>query len=111
VRDYLYIDDCVDGYLAVAEYTRRTHGHWAFNLAGGEPISVLGLVKLIQAQAAHTHSITVQDPIILGERGDGEIPEQVLDCLRAKSVLGWSPKFSLTEGIDQMLARVGHNWD
>jgi len=44
-------------------------------------------------------------------QGDGEIPNQYLDCSKARRELGWSPRFgfegALEETIDWYRARLG----
>lgn len=95
VRDYFYVLNAVDGYMKLAEMMPddRVNGE-AFNFGYGEPVSVLELVDEILELVGR------QDlrPIILNEASN-EITDQYLDCSKAKSTLGWEPKFGRREGL------------
>jgi len=94
VRDYLFIEDAVAAYCAVANASFMSlSSPEAFNFSGGQPISVLELVKKIISKTTKLAS-----PEIRGTR-TGEIQTQVLDCSKAHSVLGWTPIYSLDLGL------------
>lgn len=105
VRDYLYIDDAVDGYLTLAQFL-HTDGAWvrkslaegvAFNFAG-QSANVLDIVRLISATMRYA-----KEPVILGQALD-ETPILLLDDMRTRDLLGWEPKVSLPAGIDATIA-------
>lgn len=98
VRDYLYIDDAVEGYLAVSRYLQNEGTLAAFNFSGGEAVSVRQLVALAD-QAAHEIGLAPnEEPIVLGKRL-GEIRFQALNTHLARNLLRWSPKVSLLDGL------------
>jgi CDP-glucose 4,6-dehydratase len=44
------------------------------------------------------------EPTVLNEAGrDSEIPVQYLDSTRARTVLGWSPKYSFSDGLSRTI--------
>ncbi len=97
-RDYMYIKDAVDGYLALAENLHRKEvlGE-AFNFGTGIPISVLELYnKIIKIMGKKVK------PKILGT-AKNEIDRQYLDPQKAISLLGWKPKYSLDEGLKETI--------
>ncbi len=96
-RDFLYIEDAVDGYLTLAEHIDRVKGE-AFNFSSGEPISVLDLMKAI----IRVYGKEVI-PKILGD-ARGEIDVQYLANQKAANVLGWHPKHTLDQGIAKSIA-------
>lgn len=105
VRDYLYIDDAVAGYLTLAQVL-HTEGNWvrkslaegvAFNFAG-QSANVLDIVRLISATMHCT-----KEPVVLGQAMD-ETPVLLLDDMRTRDLLGWEPKVSLADGIDATIA-------
>jgi CDP-glucose 4,6-dehydratase len=118
VRDYLYVDDAVEAYLAVHTYlrvlpydrvTRRgpSPPQHAFNFAGGEPTSVAAVLELVLEAARW---IGLPSPTRVTHRNvrNGEIREQVLDWTLASSLLGWMPRVTLREGLRRTLdAAVG----
>jgi nucleoside-diphosphate-sugar epimerase len=95
-RDYVFLDDLVAALIATIE---KPAGHRVFNIGSGVSHSVAEVIDTIQA-AAGTHLAVVSDD----EPRDNEIPDVRADITRAQTVLGWSPRYSLAEGIARMLA-------
>lgn len=97
-RDYLYIKDAVAGYLTLAENLHRPEVRGqAFNFSSGKPVSVLELVNLI----AKTYGSDIR-PKILGQ-AKNEIDRQFLANGKARTVLGWSPQYSLEAGMKETI--------
>ncbi|MFA5337139.1 MAG: NAD-dependent epimerase/dehydratase family protein [Candidatus Omnitrophota bacterium] len=97
-RDYVYVDDIVDGYLLIAEKMNKLGlAGEAFNLSNENPISVLGLVKEI-------YKISKQKPKyrILSE-AQHEIRDQYLSSVKARKILGWKAKHSLEGGLTKTI--------
>ncbi len=97
LRDYIYIEDAVDAYLTLAQALDREEIRGeAFNFGTEEPISVLDLVqKIIDISGKRELK-----PKILG-KGENEIKEQYLSCVKANSILGWEAKYPLDEGLQK----------
>src|SRR5438093_8553864 len=95
VRDYIYVADVVDAYLAVAEALDRpdVNGE-AFNFASGAQVSVLEMVKAI----AKLMGSQQPEPRVLNI-AKNEIKEQRLSTEKAKRVLGWKARVSLDDGL------------
>jgi CDP-glucose 4,6-dehydratase len=93
-RDYLFLGDVVDGYLAVADHLPDVAGE-AFNLGTETPISVLELVERIVAIIGDA-----PPPTVLGT-ATNEIDAQSLASRKADVVLGWRPATSLDDGLAQ----------
>ena len=100
VRDYLYVQDAVRAYLALAEQMDRpgVPGE-AFNFGMDDPKSVLEIVQTIITVSGRTDL----KPVVL-DNAPNEIPAQYLDSRKAKRMLGWSPGYSLDEGVRETLA-------
>ena len=95
VRDYIYIADVVDAYLAVAEALDRPEvAGQAFNFASGAQVSVLEMVKAI----AKLMGGQLPEPRVLNI-AKNEIKEQRLSTDKAKRVLGWKARVSLDDGL------------
>jgi CDP-glucose 4,6-dehydratase len=95
-RDYLYVDDAVDAYLAVAASLDRPELHGrAWNAGWGRPVSVLDVVRtLISVSGAAV------EPDVRGEGVPaGEIDRQYLDSSAIRAELGWEPKWDLERGL------------
>lgn len=97
VRDYFFVRDAVEAYLALAErlHEPKFHGE-AFNFGTEQPMSVLELVALI----TRTMQRPDLEPVILNE-ANHEIPRQFLDCSKARAWLGWKPHRTLEQGLGE----------
>jgi CDP-glucose 4,6-dehydratase len=95
-RDYLYIEDAVSAYLAIAESLDDPANHGrAWNAGQGIAISVRELVDKLIAISG----VDVQ-PDIQGEgTPHAEIDRQYLDSTAIREELGWQPQWSLDDGL------------
>lgn len=96
IRDYLYVEDAVDAYLAVAESLAAgdTVAGEGINFSYEQPVSVVEIVEHILAAMGRRDL----RPEILNEASN-EIREQYLNSNRARKVLGWTPRFALDLGL------------
>ncbi len=95
-RDYVYIEDAVDAYLAVAGSLERSglRGR-AWNAGCEAPVSVRDVVRrLIKISGRDI------EPEIRGQGPPhGEIDRQYLDSTAIREELGWQPKWDLDRGL------------
>ncbi|HEV8153153.1 MAG TPA: NAD-dependent epimerase/dehydratase family protein [Solirubrobacteraceae bacterium] len=95
-RDFLYVDDAIEAYLAIA---RALDGEGArgeaFNAGGGRPHAVREVVELICAIAG-----TDVEPDIRGTAAPGgEVDRQFVDTRKLGALTGWAPAVGLEEGL------------
>jgi len=99
-RDYMYVEDAVDGYITLAgQVEKKEVKGEAFNFGTGVPISVLALFKVMARLCGKPKS----NPRILGT-AKNEIDRQYLAVDKAKGILRWSPQFSLEDGLKRTIA-------
>jgi CDP-glucose 4,6-dehydratase len=100
-RDFLYVEDAADAYLAICALLEDGRGAGeAFNAGGDEPHSVLEVVELA-CQIAGT-GVT---PDVRGTGiPPGEIPRQWVDSSKLRELSGWAPRVSLEEGLARTIA-------
>ena len=100
IRDYLYVEDVVDAYLALAEAAGREgiRGE-AFNFSPQRPLSVLEITRAVLAAMDRSDL----QPAILAS-AKAEIKDQYLDCGKAARLLDWEPRFSLEDGLEATVA-------
>ncbi|MEV0032687.1 NAD-dependent epimerase/dehydratase family protein [Nocardia sp. NPDC050793] len=89
-RDYVYISDIIDAFLAAAEYTGPVP---IFNIGSGTGTSVLELLD-----AVNTAANTDITPDFAPPR-DGEWRHGALDSTLATTELGWRATTTVTDGI------------
>jgi CDP-glucose 4,6-dehydratase len=97
VRDYLFVEDAVDGYLALAQWCdqpERKPCSPAFNFSSNRALSVLEMTKLIQ----HACGRADLEPVVQGA-AVGEIQSQHLDCARAHRKLGWKARHDVEAAL------------
>ncbi len=95
IRDYIYVQDVVEAYLLLAERVQEDGVRAeAFNFSLESQISVLDITnRLLQLMGR-----TDLEPLILNQAG-GEIKNQFLDASKARGMLGWTPAFTLEQGL------------
>ena len=98
IRDYFYIEDAVDAYISLAEKVVDLNlGGQAFNFSNEIQLTVLELVnKILKIMGSDIK------PIILNQ-GSNEIIHQYLSAKKARTVLGWSPSYTIDEGLSKTI--------
>ncbi len=90
-RDFTYIDDAVEANILAATVP-EARGE-LFNVARGEQVSINELVKTIN------HVLSTDIAPAYGPERPGDIKHSLADISKARTILGYDPKISLTEGI------------
>ena len=95
VRDFCYIDDIVDGLIAIMQ-SDNVSGH-ILNLGSGQPVKVRDVVDII---ARHFDA-----NVDFGARPyrPGEVMYQVADITKINQLTTWRPKVSLKKGIEKTI--------
>jgi UDP-glucuronate 4-epimerase len=94
-RGNTFVDDCVDGTLAAFH-----HGPTGdvFNIGGGETISAIDALQLIERLTGRTARITFGPP------RPGEQAHASADTSHARGVLGWVPRTGIEAGLAAQVA-------
>lgn len=99
LRDYIYVEDAVEAYIKFAQeiYIGNLTGE-AINIGTGQPHSVKDIVEQII-----TNFKVDSKYELLSKDLSQEIKHQYLDISKAKKLLKWNPKYSLTEGLQRTI--------
>ena len=95
-RDFLYIEDAVEAYLAIgASLDRPTlHGR-AWNAGRGSPLAVIDMVRTL----IDVSGVRVEPDVLGTGTPHGEIDRQYLDSSAIRDELGWEPRWELEQGL------------
>ncbi len=99
VRDYLYVDDVVEGNVLALE---QGSGEM-LNLGTGVGTSVNDIVRELQG------ILGSREGALYETARPGEVQRIYLDASRAKRVLGWEPRVTFTEGLRRTVEWSRHN--
>ena len=98
VRDYIYIEDVVDAYIAIVELGEKLSGE-IINISTGKGTLLEDAAKIIIQK---TKANVVVDIGSFPSR-DGEVLSLVGEAKKAERLLKWKARYSLEEGIDKTI--------
>jgi len=91
LKDFLYIDDCIDGLMLAMENLEEFE---PINVASGIPVTIRDVLTQILKSADYDDADVQYD-----SSKPTMIPKRMIDISLAKEKLGFEPKVSLQEGI------------
>ena len=94
-REFLYVEDAVDGFVLAAE---RYDGAEPVNLGTGTEISIRDLAELVAELTGFGGEIRWDTSMPNGQ------PRRSLDATRAKELFGFEAKTPLREGLERTIA-------
>ena len=98
-REFIYIDDVVSGYDAVAGLAPSAGD--VFNVGGTGPMMMTDIVRVICEEVGRTDLIPL---IVPREPQFKEIQKQYIDCSKLDGLTGWRSKVGLQKGIGKSVA-------
>ena len=94
-REFLYVDDCVEGLVRAGE---RYDGAEPVNLGTGAETSIRELAELIAELTGFDGEIVWDTSMPNGQ------PRRSLDATRARELFGWEARVPLREGLERTIA-------
>ena len=90
-RDYVYIEDVVTSIILAMELSCKYN---VFNIGSGTSYSVEELIDIIK-------KVTESDVKVISREQyrENEVMDVVADTRRAREILGWTPKYTLEQGL------------
>lgn len=101
IRDYINVVDLNEAHLKALEYLKGGGASEVFNLGTGSGNSVLEIVEKVEEFTGKNI------PREKGIERKGEYARIYADITKAKNVLGWEPKRSLTDSINSLVKWYG----
>jgi dTDP-L-rhamnose 4-epimerase len=99
-RDFIHVSDIVQGLLLAMEKVQADYQ--VFNLGTGIPTSIAQVAKML---IAHLTDGEIE-PQVRNQYRAGDIRHCYADLTKARSLLGFEPRVSLQEGLDDLLSWV-----
>jgi len=93
LRDYIHVADLADGHVRALDYLQRGGASTAINLGTGRAFSVREVIAAAERVTGR------RIPVHEGPRRAGDPPVLVADATRARTVLGFAPRFTEIEPI------------
>jgi GDP-L-fucose synthase len=94
-REFLYVEDCVDGFVLAAE---RYVGPDPVNLGAGKEISIRDLAELVADVVGFKGRITWDTSMPNGQ------PRRSIDATRARELFGFEARTPLRKGLERTVA-------
>ena len=95
-RDFLYVADAVDAYLAILDLLDAGVGYGeAFNVGSGVPVRALDIVEAMCQIAGVEPRVDVRGTGV----PEGEISRHWIDSSKLRGLTGWEPMVGLEEGL------------
>ena len=93
LKDFLYIDDYIDGMLLAME---KLDKYQPINIANGKAVTIRDVLNEILIASDYQNATLEYDT-----SKPAMIPKRMIDISLANDLLGWMPKVSLNEGIQR----------
>jgi len=98
-RDYIFVDDVVDAYMATADgLAREEIFGQAFNFSPESRVTVIEITRMMLKLMERPDL----EPVIL-DQVTAEIKDQYLDASKARRMLTWTPRFTLEQGLAETI--------
>ena len=93
-RDYTYVEDTVDGILAV---TQKQFGFQIFNLGESQTVTLTHLIEVLE-NAIGKKAIIDRQP-----SQPGDVPITFANIAKARSLLGYNPHIKIEQGVPRFI--------
>ena len=95
IKDFLYIDDFIDGLLVAFE---KINDGLPVNIASGEQITIRQVISKVLAAADYQYANVVYDA-----SKPTMIPKRLIDVSRMQHITGWTPQTSIVKGLENTI--------
>lgn len=100
-RDFCYVDNCVQANILAACAAKKEALNQVYNVAFGERTSLNELFRLIQDRVMSILPETSAMTPTYRDFRPGDVRHSLADISKARNLLGYEPKYSIRDGLDQ----------
>lgn len=97
VRDYIYIDDVIEAFIAAEKIDKRFA---ILNIGSGQGKSLLEVIATIERELGKKISVNYKSS------RPCDVPKVVLNIRYAASEMGWKPACAFEEGVKRVIAHM-----
>jgi UDP-glucuronate 4-epimerase len=97
-RDFTYIDDIVDGIVALLEAPPEAGEHEVYNIGDSRPVGLMDMIAALET------SLGVKARKIMKPMQPGDVPATFADISKLNARIGFQPKVMLEDGLDRFAA-------
>jgi len=103
VRDFTFVEDTVTGFMQVAE-SPATIGE-VINIGTGHGVTIGDVAQMVLSMCGGQHRIVADHERFRPARS--EVLELLCDNTKARTLLGWEPRYTLRQGLEKTLEHTG----
>jgi len=108
-RDFTYIDNVIQMNELAISTTNPEAVNTVYNTAFGDRTTLNDLVKYLKEFLSEYDSEIANVEVIHGPNRAGDIPHSLASIDKAKNLLGYSPQFSMRNGLKEAVKWYWHN--
>jgi UDP-N-acetylglucosamine 4-epimerase len=103
-RDFCYIDNCVQANILAAVADHPDAGNQVYNVAFGERTTLNELFVMIRDRVQALRNDLHVDDVVYRDFRPGDVRHSLADIGKAGELLGYGPKYSVRDGLDEAAA-------
>jgi UDP-N-acetylglucosamine 4-epimerase len=100
-RDFCFIENCVQANIMAATSDNKAASNQVYNVAFGERTSLTELFMLIKNRVAHVHPEAKNAQPTYRDFRAGDVRHSLADISKANNLIGYSPDYSISSGLDK----------
>jgi UDP-N-acetylglucosamine 4-epimerase len=103
-RDFCYIDNCVQANILAAVAEHPDAGNQVYNVAFGERTTLNELFVMIRDRVQGLRKDLLVADAVYRDFRPGDVRHSLADIGKAGALLGYEPKYSVRDGLDEAAA-------
>jgi UDP-N-acetylglucosamine 4-epimerase len=100
-RDFCFIENCVSANILAATVEEKEATNQVYNIAFGESTTLNMLFKLIRERVQHKMPAALEINPTYRDFRAGDVRHSLADISKAQQLLGYSPEFSVRDGLNR----------
>ena len=101
-RDFCYIDNCVQANILAAVNSKESEAvNRVYNVAFGERTTLNDLFEMIRERVGTRYSHALESNPSYRDFRPGDVRHSLADISSARELLGYTPEYSVRQGLDQ----------